>query len=170
MLEWSRAQSGRIDYSPEYFDLAEIVDESLKMLKFNAEDKDIGLISGISHGVMVFADKNMVKFIIRNLTSNGIKFTRNGGRVTFSSRIVDGKAVEICISDTGTGMTQEQIRKLFRIDELNTMPGTKGEQGTGLGLVVCKEFLTINKGSIHVESFPGRGSRFYFRLPTTNIG
>jgi signal transduction histidine kinase len=112
----------------------------------------------------------MVSGIIRNLISNGIKFTKEGGSITVSNTYDNtNNFIVVCISDTGIGMSKELIEKLFRIDVKITSQGTANEKGTGLGLIICKEFAEMNGGKIWVESQPGLGSKFYFSLPVKKI-
>jgi signal transduction histidine kinase len=119
----------------------------------------------------VYADEKMISTVIRNLISNAIKFTPNGGTITISSeeRIVNNKKViETEIRDTGVGMSKEDILKLFKIEQNYLSIGTNKETGTGLGLILCKEFLNLNNGTISVESQPNVGSSFIFTLDCTN--
>lgn len=169
MLEWSRAQTGRIENNPEYLDLSVLVTDTINLLKPIAEAKTIFLISTIPYNTVVFADQNMVLFVLRNLVSNAIKFSHKNNRIIISARLIDEKYSEICVSDYGTGISEENIKKLFRIDEQYKMNGTNGEKGTGLGLVVCKEFVELNGGRIWVESQFGKGSNFYFALPCEKL-
>jgi two-component system, sensor histidine kinase and response regulator len=113
---------------------------------------------------MTLADSNMVSAVFRNLISNAIKFTRPGGFITLSSRI-SGDFNEFTVEDNGVGIQKKDLEKLFRIDTKLYTKGTAEESGTGLGLILCKEFIEKNSGTIHVESEPGKGSRFIFTLP-----
>jgi signal transduction histidine kinase len=113
---------------------------------------------------MVFADLNSINTVIRNIISNALKFTYPGGKITVSAREQDDFAL-VCVEDTGMGMNEETKSKLFRIDVHHTSLGTNQEKGTGLGLIICKEFVEANGGKIWVESEEGKGSKFFFTVP-----
>jgi signal transduction histidine kinase len=115
--------------------------------------------------VTVFADYNMFESVISNLTSNAVKFTNKGGKVLISARNTAEKNVEISIKDTGIGLSREILGKLFHLDEYVSRPGTEGEPSTGLGLILCKDFIDRHNGKIWAESLEGMGSTFYFTLP-----
>jgi two-component system, sensor histidine kinase and response regulator len=138
------------------------------LLSANARGKRIGLSTDIKPGIKVFADSNMVNSVIRNITSNAIKFTPENGSVKINAIVLQDKMVEICISDTGIGLKPQDIDKLFRVECQYSTKGTGGESGTGLGLLLCKEFVEHNGGSIRVESEPEKGSRFIFTLPMSD--
>ncbi len=165
LLNWARAQTNRIKYNPSKIDLAVIAKEVFQMMSVNAENKNIRLKYPENFNkVYAFADYNMVYTVIRNLTSNALKFTEAGEEVSISTRKKDNR-IEVSISDTGVGMTKEEQDKLFRLDEFHTTTGTSGEAGTGLGLIVCREFILKHGGDIEVESEKGKGSTFKFTLP-----
>lgn len=163
LLTWSRAQSGRIDFNPEPVDLPEIVDFSIDVVRSSAENKQISLFTDFTKEVVVKADKNMLSTVLRNLLSNAIKFTPNGGSVTVSCTCSNGKA-SLSVSDTGVGMEQDELSRLFKIDGNLKNPGTNNETGTGLGLILCQEFMNIHKSKILAVSTPGKGSTFSFSL------
>lgn len=163
LLTWSRAQSGRIDFNPEPVDLPEIVDFSIDVVRSAAENKQISLYTDFSKDVIVKADKNMLSTVLRNLLSNAIKFTPNGGSVTISCLCNNGKA-SLSVADTGVGLEQDELSRLFKIDGNLKNPGTNNETGTGLGLILCQEFMNIHKSRITAESTPGKGSVFSFSL------
>jgi PAS domain S-box-containing protein len=165
LLQWSRAQTGRLQYNPDTFDLRDVVQNSIMLLKMNADKKNIGLISDVQEQSYVYADINMVDTVLRNLISNAIKFTPEKGKITISDE-VKGEFREVSVTDTGLGISEEDINKLFRIDVHHTTIGTSKEKGTGLGLILCKEFIEKNGGEIWVESRLGEGTTFYFTLPT----
>lgn len=164
LLTWARAQTGKIEWNPAPIDLAVPVNESIFLLKANAEGKEITVHSAIQEHTMVYADARMVLMIIRNLVSNAIKFTPKGGEVEIHSKTL-GSYEQITIADTGIGIPQAEKHKLFQLDSGYSTPGTAGEQGTGLGLVLCKEFVEKHGGKIWVESDVGKGSQFLFTLP-----
>lgn len=163
LLSWSRAQSGRIDFYPEPVSLTEIIENAVELVRSSADNKQIALFSDFSRDVIVKADKNMLSTILRNLLTNAIKFTPNGGSVTVSSRI-NHKKVTVSVSDTGVGMNAEELERLFKLDGGLKTEGTANESGTGLGLILCQEFMSLHKSKIVVESTPGKGSTFSFSL------
>jgi signal transduction histidine kinase/ligand-binding sensor domain-containing protein len=165
LLEWANTQRGKIVFNPVNLDLNEILDEEFNMLSDTASTKNIDLTRSIPENLTVFADKNMIKTIMRNLISNAIKFTHKNGKVEVAA-ITENHQVKISVSDTGIGMNVETIAKLFRIDSDLSTPGTENEKGTGLGLFLCKEFIEKHSGKIWVESEPGKGSIFRFVLPS----
>lgn len=164
LLNWSRTQSHQIEYSPVDCSVRELVEKNARLLGGQFHNKNIRLTLHIDASHRVYADYNMVDTVLRNIISNSVKFTEPGGTVEITS-IAEEDHFTLQISDTGVGMSSEQIGKLFRIDKANISAGTAGERGTGLGLVITKEFLQINKGGIRVESRPGKGSVFFIRLP-----
>jgi signal transduction histidine kinase len=165
LLEWTRSQTGRITVEASEFCPAQIVDENLHVLKQHAVSKKITIINNVDKNLSCFADSNMISTVFRNLISNAIKFTRPEGKITISSS-VNGKDYKFCISDDGIGMDEETQAGLFRISNKSQRQGTSNESGTGLGLLLCKEFVEKNKGSIEVESKPNEGSTFCITLPS----
>ncbi len=164
LLDWSRVQMGKIKWKPDHLDISTYCFENVSLLEASANNKKINLHSDINTGTPVYADPNMVTMVIRNLMSNAIKFTQKGGEVKITSE-TKGNYEEITVSDTGTGIKPEDIEKLFRIDVHHSTLGTAKEVGTGLGLILCKEFIEKNGGNIKIESELGSGSRFKFTLP-----
>jgi len=163
LLEWARAQTGQITSKPAVLNLKSLVADNMALLSSNANAKSIKLSSSISETTTVFADKNMLDTVIRNLLANAIKFTPVNGEVKIVSEEKDSE-VEISISDTGVGISPKDIEKLFRVDINHSTIGTGEEKGTGLGLILCQEFVEKNGGMIWVESEIGKGSTFYIRL------
>jgi signal transduction histidine kinase len=166
LLEWSRAQTGRIQMSPEVMDLSVVTAENLDLLSNLASKKKIIIHDDTQPGSNVLADVNMVRTVIRNLISNAIKYTREGGSITIDAVKMD-KFYEVSVSDTGVGIKPENLEKLFRIDVNYSTKGTADESGTGLGLILCREFIVKNDGNIWVESEFGKGSSFKFTLPVS---
>lgn len=164
LLQWSRAQTENISFDPISFNLLDCSDEVIQLSETEATRKNIRLIQTVSKEVMVFADENMVKTILRNLISNAIKFTNESGEIIISA-IVNNSLVEIGVADNGVGISPENVKLLFYIDTNVSTKGTAMESGTGLGLILCKEFVERNSGKIWVESEPGKGSTFIFTLP-----
>lgn len=165
LLEWSRVQTGNIKCTPTYIDLNTIVIIVRNFLLPQANNKNINISNAIKYNTIVFIDKNMISSVISNLVSNAIKYTSDNGEVTISS-LNKGDHIEIAISDTGLGIPKEVIPKLFKIEEKYKTSGTRGEQGTGLGLVLCKEFVEQHNGELWVESELEKGSVLKFTLPS----
>lgn len=167
LLDWARAKMGNIKYEPESTNLSRRANEIFDLLEHNANNKDIELLNKISKDLFAFGDENMINLIIRNLTSNAIKFTNNGGKIEINS-ILENDEVKISVTDNGVGISEKDQQKLFRIDTYHTTIGTNEEPGTGVGLIFCKELVEKNNGKIWVESELGKGSKFIFTLPATN--
>ncbi|HJX71474.1 MAG TPA: hybrid sensor histidine kinase/response regulator [Bacteroidales bacterium] len=164
LLEWSRSQTGRIELKPAKINLFGLVVENISLLKGIANNKDIKIINEVEKNAEAFADQNMITTVIRNLLTNALKYTTKGGMVKISSE-VQNDMVTIRVSDTGVGIQEENLKKLFRIDTNFSTPGTEDEAGTGLGLILCREFIQKNNGKIDVKSTFGLGSEFSFTLP-----
>jgi hypothetical protein len=169
LLLWSLSQRGGIDFKPKKTNLFLLTYEVNEILKHLAENKLIKLINQIDENIYVEADKNMLSTVIRNLVSNAIKFTAKNGKIIISSNVMttDKKQqiVEISVKDTGVGISSEIQSKLFDIGKDTSTKGTENENGTGLGLILCKEFVEYHGGKIWVESEIGKGSIFYFSIP-----
>jgi len=166
LLHWSRAQTGRIKFDAKDIDIFELVEETMLFLESNAKEKNIQLVNNVNKNTHAFCDPNMIGTAIRNLISNGIKFTRPAGKVTVSAK-PKGKSLEVSIADTGVGIDEKNADKLFRIDTSFSTSGTANEEGTGLGLILCKEFIEINNGKLSYKSKPGKGTTFVINLPRT---
>ncbi len=164
LLSWARVQTGRMPYEPQKIDLSEIILGVVSLFETNAKTKEITLNSIVQPNLCVFADKNMLDTVIRNLVSNALKFTPAGKFITVTTTTKDNFA-EVSVIDTGLGMSPETVAKLFKIDQHVTTLGTTGEKGSGLGLILCKELVEKNGGTIGVESELNVGSRFYFSIP-----
>lgn len=167
LLTWARSQTNKLEYRPRQIELFEITTLNIYLLKPLADDKLITLESVIPAVTYINCDDNMVKTIIRNLVSNAIKFTPEGGRITISvsDDTESSDMLIVTVQDTGVGMPEAVIEKLFRIDVSVTTAGTKNEKGTGLGLILCREFVERWNGRIWAESTPGIGSSFNFTVP-----
>lgn len=163
LLLWTRAESGKITYAPQKQNLAEVLTNVIDSLELNANNKNITIKHAIAEDIFVFADINMIKLVFRNLISNAIKFTQGGGLISVSATQSQSD-VTITVADNGLGIKPEILPKLFDIAHKITTKGTDKEKGTGLGLLLCKEFVEINGGRIWVESELGKGSDFKFIL------
>lgn len=168
LLNWSRTQSGNISFSPAEFDLYEIIINTIYAFKKLADKKEIKIKSEVELNTIVCMDFNMISTVLRNLISNAIKFTMPGGKIEI---FIENQYDEIIISvsDNGIGIDDTILSKLFRIDSNISHKGTLNESGTGLGLIISKEFVEKHGGKIWAESKPGSGSTFKFSLPVTNM-
>ena len=164
LLMWARTQSGKIPFEPQKMNLKDICKDILKILKPNADAKNITINLFGTDGINIFADTGMFKTLLRNLVSNAIKFTNKNGAINISAFQIDSK-ISISVSDNGIGIKPDDITKLFDISQILTTTGTAEEKGTGLGLVLCKEFVEKHGGKIWVESEYGKGSEFKFTMP-----
>jgi two-component system sensor histidine kinase/response regulator len=165
LLQWAQLQQGAIPFNPEVIKLLPIIKDTVDILKESAFNKGIAIEYTISDQLMVYSDSNVLQTVLRNHISNAVKFTPKGGKVNISAKNLDEQGVEISISDSGIGMNQKMIDNLFRIDAKNGRPGTEDEPSTGLGLLLCKEFVEKHGGNIRVESEEGKGSVFTFTIP-----
>jgi len=164
LLIWARSQTGKMEFNPENFELVKLIGEVIELLNDSAKQKKIEILLQLPYDVVVFADKEMIGTILRNLISNAVKFTHSGGMITISVHLqVEGSLIQV--SDNGMGIKKENIHKLFKIDESYSTKGTQNESGTGLGLLLCKEFIEKNGGKIWAESEYGKGSKFSFLIP-----
>ena len=164
LLTWSRMQRGLIDFNPEPIQISALVQRSIALLMPSAAQKTITLTQAVNPSLLGMADHKMVDAVVRNLISNAIKFTNQGGTIEVSGKD-DGAFMTIAVKDNGVGIGEKFLPKLFRIDEQYRRTGTANERGTGLGLILCKEFVERNGGEIRVESEVGNGSTFSFTLP-----
>ena len=167
LLYWSLCQTGNIQYLPENINLTEVIDDVITLFSSAARSKNISLNSKADECIAALCDKEMVKLVLRNLLSNGIKYTTEGGKIDIVLK-KKGKFIEVSVEDNGIGITAERKDELLGLVKNFSTPGTKGEKGTGLGLILCKEFIKRNKGDLWIESEEGKGSRFIFSLPAVN--
>ncbi|MEI7765125.1 MAG: HAMP domain-containing sensor histidine kinase [bacterium] len=165
LLDWGRTQGGLMVLEKYSFVLFPKVLKALESITELANKKNIKIIIDIPKSEIVLADKNIFSSIVRNLVSNAVKFTSTGGQVLVSAKSLPGFFVEISIQDNGIGMNGEIISNLFTINKSTSRSGTEGEPSTGLGLMLCKDFVEKNGGKIWVESEEGVGSTFFFTLP-----
>lgn len=164
LLEWSLIQSGRLTVNKSVINLAELGNEIMNLYAESASHKQLTLINNMDNEIHVYADKYMIDTIVRNFVSNSIKFTRPGGQIIIKG-IINGDNAEVSVTDSGIGISTEDQKNLFRIDEQTRRDGTANEKGTGLGLILCKEFIEKNSGVLWVESEENKGSRFSFTVP-----
>jgi signal transduction histidine kinase len=165
LLEWARMQMGSIPFIPINSVLKPKIFESLMIIQDMANKKEITIDFDIPEDLMVFTDVNMLGVIIRNLVTNAVKFTPKGGSVTISAKSLSDNFIEILVKDTGIGMNKSMIDNLFRLDTVTSRKGTDGESSTGLGLLICKDFIDKNGGILMIESEEGIGSTIRFTLP-----
>ena len=168
LLEWSRSQTGLVKFSPEYVEIGILIDEVVNLFDDMAQQKSIELSIELPSKVIAFSDKDMISTILRNLISNALKFTNPGGKIIISA---ERKPDEILFSvaDNGVGMKKDALGKMFRIDVGSSTKGTNNESGTGLGLILCKEFVEKHGGKIWAESEYGKGSTFFFSIPSKQM-
>ena len=164
ILLWAMSQSGKLPYAPKEFNFKISCDKVVEMLKPIADNKSITINNVEAEKIIVFADTNMLNTILRNIISNAIKFTGNGGIIHIYAE-QNNSEVTISVSDNGTGISPEIISNLFDITKMHSSKGTANEKGTGLGLLICKTFVEKHGGWIWVESELGKGSAFKFTLP-----
>ena len=163
LLDWARMQQSQMPFHRVSFVLKTIADEVIELMIENANSKIIAIINYIPDNLIILADKNMIRTILRNLISNALKFTSVNGKVEIKATI-SGSMASISVEDTGTGIKQEEIDKMFKVGSSFSKRGTENEKGTGIGLLLCKEFVEKHGGRIWVESEVGKGSKFIFSI------
>jgi len=166
LLIWARSQTNSLEFQPVEFDLTGRIRENIDLVKSQASGKNISIIFETENPVQVTGDIRMIDTLLRNLLTNAIKFTPKHGKITLVIAPSDN-GTEVSVYDTGVGIPAENLPKLFRLDSKYTRKGTDQERGSGLGLILCKEFIEKHGGEIWVESEPGKGSRFAFSLPAS---
>lgn len=164
LLHWARAQSKAISYEPNNINISEVIKDVVDLSFNSADNKNVSILNNVTKSYDVYVDRNMIETVIRNLLSNSIKFSNENGKIEISLFVIKEYAI-IEVNDNGIGIPENIIDKLFKIEEQISTPGTMKESGTGLGLLLCKEFVTINRGDIWVESIFGEGSTFKFTIP-----
>ncbi len=163
LLEWARSQTGNIKYTPEEFEIEEMIRDIIVLVDNSLNEKGLKISYNIPKDLKIYADKNMIYTVIRNLVTNAIKFTE-AGEITVEAK-EDDFQTKLSVIDKGVGIRPEVLDKIFEIEKSKSTEGTRGETGTGLGLILCKEFIERNMGTIGVESELGKGSIFYFTIP-----
>ncbi len=164
LLEWSRSQTGNIKIEAIEFDAAEVIAENVDILEGQADNKQIKVENGVQEKTVCYADVNMISTVFRNIISNALKFTHKKGKIEIGVAKTPSHN-EFFVKDNGIGMNEDTLSKLFKITEKVKRNGTANEEGTGLGLILCKEFIEKNKGSIRVESTVNEGTSFYITVP-----
>lgn len=164
LLQWAKAQMGAVNYYPQLCDACDLADGAVSSNYASAKSKSIEIVNEVEPGTQLYCDADLISAIFRNLVSNAVKFTEPGGVVKVSYEL-KSDSYEFRVTDNGVGISPENVGKLFRIDEHFSERGTAKEQGTGLGLILCKEFIEIHGGAIRVESELGKGSSFVFTVP-----
>jgi PAS domain S-box-containing protein len=165
LLQWARTQTDRIKYNPERTDVIELIENNISFAELSLTKKNLKLNKQLQQNTFAYIDKNMINTVIRNLLSNAIKFTEKGGEITIEAFAKKEQTI-IKIQDNGIGIPEENLKRLFRIDQYFTTEGTSGESGTGLGLIVCKEFVEKNHGSMKIQSKLDFGTVFTISLPS----
>ena len=163
-MEWAKSQTGKIPVNLQNISINCLVANVIPLVQGNALNKNIAIENECIEDEIVFADDSLTKTILRNLLTNAIKFTHPNGKVIVSTQKKEDY-LEISVTDTGIGINPKNLDKIFRIDSKFTSLGTDKEKGTGLGLILCKEFVELQDGNIRVESELGKGSKFTFTLP-----
>lgn len=165
LMEWAKSQTGRMEFNPEYIELEVLINETVTLYDAIAKQKQIKIkVSKSFRNQILFADKAMITTVLRNLFSNAIKFTHKKGEIIISTEKKQGQ-LTVTVQDNGVGISNENIQKIFRIDTNYTSTGTNKEKGTGLGLILCKEFIDKHKGHIWADSEEGEGTSVSFTLP-----
>jgi signal transduction histidine kinase len=165
LLHWSRIQGGKISYQPIPFSLTDAVNPNLGLVEAARQQKSIKIHNNIDPDVTVFADVPMITSVIRNLLGNALKFSEEGGNIFLENEIFENK-LKVSVRDDGVGIDPARGTKLFQIEENTSTKGTSGESGTGLGLILCREFVELNQGEIGFDSEEGKGTTFWFTLQT----
>jgi signal transduction histidine kinase len=168
LLHWASMKQGLIHFEPSKLKLFPVVRECISAVAESANSKGIEISTDISEDFEVYADNNMLQTVIRNLLSNAVKFTVKGGRVDIYAGLIEDKGAKIYIKDSGIGMSSSMVDNIFRINEQTNRQGTDGEPSTGLGLLLCNEFIERHGSKIVVISEVGKGSEFSFILPDEN--
>jgi len=173
LLSWSQSQRGLLEFNPQPVDLLKLCTESIELVSTAATSKSISIKCLVDKAVVVNADHNMLETVLRNLLTNAVKFTNQGGEIKIHTRESlhkpsGGSAnamVSVVVTDNGVGISQQNIEKLLKVEDKYKTAGTEKETGTGLGLIICKEFIEKHGGEISIESEEGKGSSFGFTIP-----
>ncbi|MCF8355694.1 MAG: HAMP domain-containing histidine kinase, partial [Melioribacteraceae bacterium] len=169
LLEWAQLQRGTLSFEQSDFNMHSIIQDAIDTYKENIRSKEIVVVNKVPHNQTVYADSNMINSVIRNLLSNAVKFTMRKGTITFQAREIKGNRIHVTVRDSGVGISKSDLKILFDLDDKVRRKGTEGEPSTGLGLMLCKEFIEKNGGVLWVESEPGKGSAFNFTLNSQTV-
>jgi signal transduction histidine kinase len=164
LMSWAQSQTGAISVQPEKFDIYNALSENIGLVSHQAGSKNIQINNEVGDQPLVWGDKNMTATVLRNLLTNAVKFTPEKGIITISSQQKE-KMLEISVQDTGVGISDEDLPRLFNLHQKLSKEGTNKEKGTGLGLIICKDFVEKQGGTLQVESRHGKGSVFRFTIP-----
>jgi two-component system, sensor histidine kinase and response regulator len=169
LLEWSRMQMNAVSFNPEQLRLKPLLENTAQLLKQEIQKKNHQLKLDCPDDLEVYADQNMLKTVIRNMVANAIKFTRPGGKIDVTALKTGNGDTEIIFKDTGIGMSETLLQSLFKIDSKTSRPGTDGESSTGLGLLLCKDFIQKHGGAIKAKSVAGEGTIFFVTFPVKTV-
>lgn len=164
LLEWARLENGSMPYRPKALQLDQLIEDTVYSLQFMAAQKNISLTTRLQSDIWIEADMHMLQSLVHNLVANALKFTPNGGTIQIFDEVKDDQ-ITISVQDNGTGMNDVQLQKLFNVAYSQSTNGTNGETGTGLGLLLCQQFVQQHKGALNVSSQLGQGSTFSFNFP-----
>jgi len=164
LLSWAKAKRGTMPCRPEKIPVGELVDDAVQVLQPAAKSKSLILTKNVDP-VQIYADRDMMSTVFRNILGNSVKFTHHGGRIRIEAHQATAGSVDIIVEDSGVGISKELIDQLFQSGEITSSQGTDGEKGTGLGLLLVKEFIETNKGKLRIESEPGKGTRVILSMP-----
>jgi PAS domain S-box-containing protein len=164
LMEWSQSKTGRMDFAPTHFEMEDLINDAMLLFDETAKQKNIILQKSIELGKPILADRNMLFTVVRNLISNAIKYSNIDGVINITAKENKG-VLDVSVSDNGVGMEYERIQKLFQLNEIYSTLGTEREKGTGLGLILCKDFIEKHNGKIWVESTINKGSVINFSIP-----
>jgi len=168
LLEWAQMQNGSMSFEPKEISLSDMIAKNVATVEERSEQKGILIINKVIEPITACVDGNMINSVLLNLLSNAVKFTRRDGTITIQTSKIKEDEIEISVKDPGVGMPKSIVEKLFKVGEKIGSKGTEGELSTGLGLLLCKEFVEKNGGTIWAESVEGKGSTFYFTVPLKN--
>ncbi len=164
LLKWAKSQTGRMEVKPEKVEVFELAIENMNLFQEKAEKKGVKINANVKMGLFAYIDKNMICTVLRNLISNSVKFTNSGDIINIEAKSIN-EHIEIMVTDTGIGVPEENLKKIFKIDSHISTQGTADEIGTGLGLIISREFVEKNGGTINVKSKEGNGTQFMFTVP-----
>lgn len=165
LLYWAKSQSNTIECFPMHFNLSDLINSQINIVKLSAENKEIHIETYFDNNIYINTDENMLKTVIRNLLSNAIKFTGKHGKIVISFNKMEGKFISIEIKDSGVGISEDKIQKILTGQSIKSSAGTAGENGSGLGLILCKDFIKKMEGTFSISSIQNIGSSFKIIIP-----